>query len=178
VIFVYGVGLVLGAMAIGALFWVVGLVAQILPLPVRISVFVVALPILLLREAGIVSLVLPQNARLVPLDVFHKGEYAGAMQFGFEMGTGARTYISSSAPYVLALVLISGLTGPIVAVALTVGFALGRLLMLLAFLASTGLPWWRDGSPVLGRRFGTTLTMIATISTLTLAIVPVTILGA
>ncbi|MFD0428413.1 hypothetical protein ACFQ60_11025 [Streptomyces zhihengii] len=38
----------------------------------------------------------------------------GAMQFGFELGTGVRTYVSASAPYAIAVaVLLSGVpAGP------------------------------------------------------------------
>lgn len=80
----------------------------------------------LLRELGVVRVPLPQNARQVPPDVLRRDLLRGSLQFGFELGTGVRTYVSAAAPYVLAAaVLLLGQHLP-VAVLAGLGFGAGR----------------------------------------------------
>lgn len=107
---------------------VVGALPQLLvPAPVRWALFgLLALPVLA-RECGLVSFPVWQNARLVPEDVQHLRQW-GALQFGFEMGTGMRTYSPSALPHLaLAAVVLVVPFGPALAVA--AGFAAGRLAM-------------------------------------------------
>jgi hypothetical protein len=130
---------------------VLGAVPQaLLPAPVRWALFVlVALPVLA-REAGVVRFRVPENARLVPEDVQHLRQW-GALQFGFEMGTGMRTYSPSALPHLalVAVVLVVPF-GP--ALALGAGFAAGRLLMpLLSNAWSDDGGWtavWSRAEPV------------------------------
>ncbi len=107
---------------------VLGALPQVLvPEPVRwVLVGIPALAVLA-RECGLVRFRVPENARLVPEDVQHLRQW-GALQFGFEMGTGMRTYSPSALPHLalLAVVLVVPF-GPAFAVA--AGFALGRLAM-------------------------------------------------
>lgn len=58
------------------------------------------------RELGLVTIPLPQNARQIPQEVLQLRLRQGSLQFGFELGTGVRTYVSASTPYVLALGLL------------------------------------------------------------------------
>ena len=136
----FGAGLLLGAVLVAFVVGAVGALPQaLLPAPARCSLFaLVALPVLL-REVGLVRFRVPQNARLVPEDVQHLRRW-GALQFGFEMGTGMRTYSPSALPHlVLAAVL---LVVPLpAAFALAAGFALGRLAMPVLSNA-----WSDDGS--------------------------------
>ena len=107
---------------------VVGALPQLLvPAPVRWVLFgLLAVPVLA-RECGLVSFPVWQNARLVPEDVQHLRQW-GALQFGFEMGTGMRTYSPSALPHLaLAAVVLVVPFGPAFAVA--AGFAAGRLAM-------------------------------------------------
>jgi hypothetical protein len=99
--------------------------------------------LMLLRELGVVRIPLPQNTRQVPQDVLQRHLVSGALQFGFELGTGVRTYVSASAPYVLvAAVLLSG--GQLhVALLVGLGFGAGRAATPLARLAS-GTDEWDD----------------------------------
>ncbi|GAA3850738.1 hypothetical protein [Streptomyces sedi] len=94
------------------------------------------------RDAGLLPrLRLPQNARQVPQDVLQRDLARGALQFGFEMGTGVRTYVSASLPYALALaVLLANDAG--VALLAGLGFALGRAATpTLRFASGTGEEW-------------------------------------
>jgi hypothetical protein len=73
---------------------------------------------------------LPQNRRLVPQTILAADGVTGPLQFGFEMGTGLRTYAPSALP--LAAVVMALLWAPaaIEGLAVGVGFGLGRSLVL------------------------------------------------
>jgi hypothetical protein len=79
---------------------------------------------------------LPENRRQIPAEVLGGSLVRGAMQFGFEMGTGLRTYVPSPAPYVLvAAVLLGGL--PFAEVFLiALGFGAGRAIPLMLQLSA------------------------------------------
>jgi hypothetical protein len=119
---------------------VAGALPQLLvPAPVRAVGFgLLALPVLL-RECGLLRFRVPENRRLVPEDVQHLRRW-GALQFGFEMGTGMRTYSPSALPHLAlaAVVLVVPLPA---AFALAAGFAAGRLAMPLLSNA-----WSDDGA--------------------------------
>jgi hypothetical protein len=136
----FGAGLMLGALLVAFVAGAVGALPQaLLPAPVRYALFaLVAVPVLL-REVGLVRFGVPQNARLVPEDVQHMRRW-GALQFGFEMGTGMRTYSPSALPHLVlsAVLLVVPLPA---AFALAAGFALGRLAMPVLSNA-----WSDDGS--------------------------------
>ncbi|QKV79753.1 hypothetical protein [Amycolatopsis sp. Hca4] len=140
----FGAGLVSG----GALTALVLLVAGSLlraPLPAAAcwAVVAAALGAVLLRDAGVWSFRLPENRRLVPDTVFRLGRHLGPLQFGFEMGTGARTYLPSGLPYVAAIAV--ALTAPLpAALAAGAGFGLGRALMTTANLRYDAERGW-DG---------------------------------
>jgi hypothetical protein len=136
----FGTGLLLGAVLVAFVAGVVGALPQaLLPAPVRYVLFALVAVPLLLREIGLVRFAVPQNARLVPEDVQHLRRW-GALQFGFEMGTGMRTYSPSGLPHVVlaAVLLIVPLPAGF---ALAAGFAVGRLAMPLLSNA-----WSDDGS--------------------------------
>jgi hypothetical protein len=136
----FGTGLLLGAVLVAFVAAVLGALPQaLLPAPVRWVLFgLVALPVLA-RECGIVRFPVPQNARLVPEDVQHLREW-GALQFGFEMGTGMRTYSPSALPHLVLVAVVLVVPFP-AAFALAAGFAAGRLAMPLLSNA-----WSNDGA--------------------------------
>jgi len=71
---------------------------------------------------------LPQNRRLVPQTIVASDAVGGPLQFGFEMGTGMRTFAPSALP--LGAVAIALLWSPsaVEGLALGLGFASGRAL--------------------------------------------------
>jgi hypothetical protein len=75
---------------------------------------------------------LPEARRQIPAEVFRGSLKRGAYRFGFELGTGMRTYTSAAAPYLLLLVLLLGHLTLGVALAIGVGYGLGRALPLMA----------------------------------------------
>jgi hypothetical protein len=89
--------------------------------------------------AGIATL--PEARRQIPAHVFGGSLAKGAFRFGFELGTGMRTYVPSAAPYVLLLAVI--LSRPTVASAVVAGLAFGfaRALPVLVQMAPRGT--WR-----------------------------------
>jgi len=91
------------------------------------------------REAGLWSFPVPENGRLVPERVQHLREW-GALQFGFEMGTGMRTYSPSALPHLLLIAILLVVPFP-AAFVVGLGFALGRLSMPLLSNA-----WSDDGA--------------------------------
>lgn len=98
----------------------------------------------LLRDAGVLRFPMPQNARQIPQDVLQRALMRGTLQFGFELGTGVRTYVSASAPYVLALGVLLAADGPGAALAAGLGFGLGRALTPVARLTSGDVDDWDD----------------------------------
>ena len=125
----------LGGGALSALALVVAgsLLREPLPAFARWAVVAAALGAVLLREAGVWSFRLPENRRLVPDTVFRLGRHLGPLQFGLEMGTGARTYLPSGLPYVAAVALALTASVP-AALAAGAGFGIGRALMTTANL--------------------------------------------
>jgi hypothetical protein len=112
---------------------------SLVPAPVLWSLFGAAALIVLARELGLARFPVPENARLVPEDVQHRAHW-GALQFGFEMGTGMRTYSPSALPHLALLAIVLVVPFP-VAFAVGGGFAAGRLAMPLLSNA-----WSDDGS--------------------------------
>ena len=99
----------------------------LIPAPVRAALLDLVAFVVLGRELGLWRFAVPENARLVPEDVQHRAHW-GALQFGFEMGTGMRTYSPSALPHLVlaAVVLVVPLPfAPLVAA----GFAIGRFMM-------------------------------------------------
>lgn len=96
-----------------------------MPAALATILLVVIASVVLAHELGLVALPLPQNARQVPERVVEAGPRSGALQFGIEMGTGMRTFMTSSQPHLLisAVVLVAS---PVEALAAGVGFGLGR----------------------------------------------------
>ena len=136
----FGAGLLLGAVLVAFVAAVAGALPQALIAgPVRAVVAGLAAVVVLGRELGFWRFPVPENARLVPEDVQHQGHW-GALQFGFEMGTGMRTYSPSALPHLVLVAVLLVVPLP-AAFALAAGFALGRLAMPVLSNA-----WSDDGS--------------------------------
>ncbi|HVQ91431.1 MAG TPA: hypothetical protein VMU51_10385 [Mycobacteriales bacterium] len=134
----FGAGLVAGGCLTATALLVVGsLVRAPLPQPARWAVVAAALGALLLVEWGGWAVRVPQNRRLVPESVFRFGRHLGPLQFGLEMGTGARTYLPSALPYAAATA-VALLASPAAALCAGAGFGLGRALMTAAAVRYPG----------------------------------------
>jgi hypothetical protein len=128
VLAVFTLGLLLGGTVSATAVWLLsGLSAPIPPHGRVWAVLGIAL-LGVLREAGLIRIPLPQNARQVPQDVLQRRLRVGTLQFGFELGTGVRTFVSASAPYVLALGLLLSHQGFAATAVVGTAFGLGRAL--------------------------------------------------
>lgn len=170
VLAVFASGLLLGGTLSAAVIWLLSGLSAPLPPSVRIGAVLAVAILGVARELGIIRLPLPQNARQIPPEVLQSQLRRGALRFGFELGTGVRTYVSSSAPYVLALALFLS-HGPFQTTLLT-GTAFGAGRAMSAALAYLSQDANRDDTiavrmaPV---RTATALTALAALAVLPLA---------
>lgn len=135
-------GLLSGGVLTAGVLWLLSGLFTPLPAGVRQGLIVAVALLAALRDAGRLTLRLPQNARQIPQDVLRRHLARGALQFGFELGTGVRTYVSASAPYamVVAVLLSGGSYAPALAAGL--GFGAGRALTpTLRRLSGNGERW-------------------------------------
>ena len=142
--------MILGAVAVATVAYALtAIVKAVLPAQIRLGLVALAAFGCLLRELRLVRFRIPQNARLVPESVVAKGSILGPVQFGFEMGTGMRTYSPSSLPHLVLLSICLILPFP-AALSAGVGFAMGRMLMAFsALMSGDGARWtetWRSKS--------------------------------
>lgn len=140
----FGVGLILGGGAVGAILGVLGGLFTIVPLFLRFGTLLFALILGVLYDMGVMQLNLPQNKRLVPHEVLTKGPVAGPLQFGFEMGTGLRTFLPSASPHLVAASILLAPAEFWVATVVGMSFGIGRFLLPLSrVLSGDGEAWDR-----------------------------------
>jgi hypothetical protein len=120
-----------------------GIVQSLLPPVVRLALLGLVAGAVLLRETGLIKLPVPENKRLVPEHVLQRGRVFGGIQFGFEMGTGMRTYSPSSLPHLVlvAIVLVVPFSGALAAAG---GFAAARWIMAAASIAHSDDGSWSE----------------------------------
>jgi hypothetical protein len=128
VLTVFTVGLLLGGALSGFVIWLLSGLAAPLPSYARTTAILLIALLGVAREFNLLAIPLPQNARQIPQDVLQRHLRLGSLQFGFELGTGVRTYVSASTPYVTALALLLS-HQPALQTALTgAAFGVGRAL--------------------------------------------------
>jgi hypothetical protein len=126
VLAVFTFGLLLGGTLSATVLWLLSGLAAPVPGAVRTGAILAVAILGVLREAGWIRVPLPQNARQIPQEVLRNRVRRGALQFGFELGTGVRTFVSASAPYVVALGLLLAHQGPVTTILTGTGFGAGR----------------------------------------------------
>ncbi|MFB9839786.1 hypothetical protein [Actinoallomurus acaciae] len=141
VLAVFSAGLLLGGEVTATVLWLLSGLAAPLPGPVRTALILAVAALGVAREAGWVRIPMPQNARQIPQEVLRARVRRGALQFGFELGTGVRTYVSASAPYVVALGLLLAHQGPVPTLLTGTGFGTGRAATAAARYASRHDEW-------------------------------------
>lgn len=117
------------------------LVRPLLPPAVRVGLIVATALFVLAGECGLHRVALPHRRAQVPSAVIGTGGQAGALQFGFEMGTGVRTHMPSNLPY-LPLVTVLLMGNWVAALLAGLGFGLGRAAMALGRHHSRDTTWW------------------------------------
>ena len=125
----FALGLLLGGLVTGLLLTLLSAFLGLLPRPVGIAVVGAVLLLSVTQALGLHDVRLPHRAQIVPQEqVLGQASETGALQFGFEMGTGMRTHMPSNLPYVAlgcALILGPWWAGLVAGVC----FALARLTM-------------------------------------------------
>lgn len=138
----FSAGLVLGGMLSALVLWLVSGLPSPVPGTVRHGLIVALAVLCVARDAGLVRFPLPQNARQIPQDVLDRDVARGSLRFGFELGTGVRTYVPATTPYVLAAALLLSTPDLTVAALTGAGFGLGRALTPLTRHASGSGDAW------------------------------------
>lgn len=138
----FSTGLVLGGTVSALVLYVASGLVTPVPEAVRNGIVVALALVGVVRDAGLVRFPLPQNARQVPREVLTGDVARGTLRFGFELGTGVRTYVSATVPYVLAAALLLSTPDLPTAVLTGTGFGLGRALTPLARFASRAGESW------------------------------------
>ena len=123
------VGLLAGGVSSATVLWIMSGLFEPVPLAVRAALIAGVFLVALLHELGVTKVPFPQNRRQVARDIFDRNLRSAALQFGFELGTGARTYVPSTVPYVCAAFVLLGGVPFTAAVACGLGFGVGRALM-------------------------------------------------
>lgn len=114
----------LGGSTTGLMLVVLGGLVPPLPLNrvVWMAIATVGL-LLLLRDCRMLEYRLPENRRQVPQTIYRLPSTVGDFVFGFELGTGVRTFLPASAPYIACLTVV--LFAQSIYPGITVGSAFG-----------------------------------------------------
>ncbi|MEV0595951.1 hypothetical protein [Nonomuraea cavernae] len=135
-------GLMVGGTCTGVLLLVPASLVQAVVPPVACLVVLLGfLAVCVGCDTRIVPWRLPQNARQVPSDIIVRAEGQGAFQFGFEMGTGLRTYVPAHIPHALVAVALLG-TPWWLAPLLGLSFGAGRTIMVFSSVLSGDATAW------------------------------------
>ena len=126
----FALGALCGAMCTLFALWLLSGLSAPLSLRVRVLALLAIATIAVARDRGWVQITLPQAARQIPREVLQRGPVRGAFQFGFELGTCVRTFMTGSAPYVLAAAVLLLRPDPALIVMAAAGVAVGRTLPL------------------------------------------------
>lgn len=147
----FACGLTLGGAAIALSVWLLSGVVAWVPREVAALGVTACAAFALARDSGVIACSLPQNARQIPRSVFDQRPTRAALRFGLELGVGVRTYLTSTTPYLVAVTLALVAAEPGAAVAMGVGFGVGRFAMPLARSLS---PCEQDWDATLAVRLG------------------------
>lgn len=126
----FGVGALAGALCTLLGLWLLSGLFVPVDLRIRVAAVLVIGVVAVARDRGWVQIALPQAARQIPREVLQRGPVRGALQFGFELGTCVRTYMTGSAPYVVAAGILLLAPHPAVVAVAACGIAVGRTLPL------------------------------------------------
>jgi hypothetical protein len=136
-----------GGAAIGGAAWIVGGLIRDLPVGARDTMLIVSAIGLLVPAGRRLSRRLPQRTWQVPQHVFAGSPAAGSLRFGWELGLGFRTYVSSPWAYVALLTVLLYAATPWWGLLLGIAFGAGRgLLPVLEVALRTAAPEDADAS--------------------------------
>lgn len=139
-----GAGLLAGAGVTVLLIVGGGAVIGYVPSGVRITAFATVAALAVAMQVMRPRWRFPNIHRQVPEIVFTRGERRSGFRFGFELGLGWRTQLTTVAPQTVALACLLGAPGWTTPALAGAGFALGRFLHLAARLLSGDGDAWDE----------------------------------
>lgn len=128
---VYTFGSAAGGILTATALWVASGILAPLPAHLKTALLLLGLGWTLMPSGTVLRLQLPQNSRQIPQEVLLEGGRWGVLQFGFEIGTGVRTYLPTTTAHALAMFLLFANPTLAEAVTLGTGFGMGRALQLI-----------------------------------------------
>jgi hypothetical protein len=139
---IFSAFILVGALTTTLSLWIVSGLLSAMPIGVGGILLAAAALAGALRDWNLVTFSLPENKRLVPKSVFRNRPVRAAAQFGFELGTGVRTYMPATSPYVLALAILFVAHDFYLALLVGGGFAAGRAVVpWLSFTSAQPTEW-------------------------------------
>lgn len=132
----YAAGASSGALVSAVVAWFLSGLFEPVPVTARAALLILGSAAIWLVKDGPLSGArrLPEARRQIPAEVFGGNLVRAAYRFGFELGTGVRTFVTSPAPYVLLLVVLLARPTLLGAIAIGFGFGIGRAMPLVALL--------------------------------------------
>lgn len=126
----FSLGLILGGIFTASLAWLMfGGLGRAVPALVKGGILLAGASLVVLRDYGALEISLPQAPRQVPSSIFRKGVPLASLQFGFEMGTGVLTYLTSTVPYLVLVAVVLYAAHYWFALLAGIGFGLGRAIV-------------------------------------------------
>lgn len=125
---VFGLGTLCGALCTLFALWLLSGLSAPVDVRIRVAALLAIGVLAVARDRGWVQITLPQAARQIPREVLQRGPLRGAFQFGFELGTCVRTFMTGSAPYVVAGAILLLRPDPVLVAVAACGVAAGRTL--------------------------------------------------
>jgi hypothetical protein len=122
----FGIGTTAGALMSATVLWLLSGLTAPVPAAVRYALFGAALVAFGLRWRGWLPFPVPQNARQISQELFTRHPIRAAAQFGCELGTGVRTYVTNTLAFVPALWILLLQPTYVGAVILSLGFGIAR----------------------------------------------------
>jgi hypothetical protein len=122
----FGVGTTVGALLSATVLWLLSGLTAPIPAGVRYGLFAAAMVAFALRWRGWLQFPVPQNARQISQELFTRHPVRAAAQFGFELGTGVRTYVTNTLAFVPVLWILLLRPTYLGAVVLSLGFGIAR----------------------------------------------------
>jgi hypothetical protein len=134
----YLAGTTSGALLTVSVVWVLSGFAEPLSARLRAILLIAGVVFIWLCKHGPLAryIALPEARRQIPAEVFGGSLSRGAYRFGFELGTGVRTYVPSPAPYILLLAVFLAQTTLANAILVGLGFGFGRAVPLMVQLSA------------------------------------------
>jgi hypothetical protein len=164
------VGAFVGGVLSALVLWLSSGLMQPIPRDARIGALAAIALVAVLRDWGIVHIPLPENKRQIPQTVFGQSPPRAALQFGFEMGTGVRTFLTATSPYLLASFILLSSSGAGGALAAGAGFGIGRGMIPAMRGLARDPQQWDDAIDRWSRQLVRVTTLVACVCTIALAI--------